>query len=160
VNGQVVRTDLLTATDIEVEYGVKTSTLRSWRATVAGSARSATPGAASTPLCKGAATSTVRLGGSLACPRWPGATLMPTDDLCLRSDPASDGPAGPQPRLCRGSLPKLFFWPIVPVLVLDDLLDPTHLGHLSSDGLRLGLRRSGVRRALVALGRFLQTPSS
>jgi predicted site-specific integrase-resolvase len=31
VNGQVVRADLLTATDIEVEYGVKTSMLRSWR---------------------------------------------------------------------------------------------------------------------------------
>jgi predicted site-specific integrase-resolvase len=30
VNGQVVRADPLTATDIEVEYGVTTSTLRSW----------------------------------------------------------------------------------------------------------------------------------
>jgi hypothetical protein len=31
VNGQVVRADLLTVTDIEVEYSVRTSTLRSWR---------------------------------------------------------------------------------------------------------------------------------
>ena len=90
MNGQVVRTDLLTATDIEVEYGVKTSTLRSWRhrgrLRPVGDTR-----AASTPLCTGAATSSVRLGVSLACPRWPGTTLMPTDDLCLRSDPAGDG---------------------------------------------------------------------
>jgi hypothetical protein len=90
VNGQVVRTDLLTATDIEVEYGVKTSTLRSWRHRGRLRPVGDTRGREHAALYRRGDVE--RAAGRVArVPSIAGATLMPTDDLCLRSDPAGDG---------------------------------------------------------------------